>query len=80
MSQAWPIGRVVDVPVAAGIEVTLSMLIEHYDLNVFTPPPEAGAEKLTTIACLTTDISEVLPYLNSTLHGALYQRTANALT
>ena len=56
------------------------MLIEHYDLDVFTPPREAGAEKFTAIARLTTDISEALPYLNATLHGAVYQRAANALT
>lgn len=56
------------------------MLIERYDLDVFTPPPEAGAEKFTAIARLTVDIAEVLPYLNATLHGAVYQRAANALT
>lgn len=56
------------------------MLIEHYDLDVFTPPREAGAEKFTAIARLTTNISEVLPYLNATLPGAVYHRTANALS
>jgi len=56
------------------------MLIAHYELDVFTPPPEAEAEKLTAIARLTTDISEVLPYLNATWYGAQYQRAANALT
>jgi ArsR family metal-binding transcriptional regulator len=56
------------------------MLIEHYDLDVFTPPDGTGAEKFTAIARLTVDISEVLPYLNATLHGAVYQRAANALT
>ncbi len=56
------------------------MLIEHYALDVFTPPDGTGAEKFTAIARLTTDISEALPYLNATLHGAVYQRAANALT
>ncbi len=56
------------------------MLIEQYALDVFTPPPEAGAEKFTAIARLTTNISEALPYLNAMLHGAVYQRAANALT
>ena len=56
------------------------MLIEHYDLDVFTPPCEPGAERFSAIARLTTDISAVLPYLNATLRGAIYYRAANALT
>jgi len=56
------------------------MLIDKYDLDVFTPPCDPGAERYSAIARLTTDISEVLPYLNATLRGALYHRTANALT
>lgn len=56
------------------------MLIEKYDLEVFTPPCEPGAERYAAIARLTTDISEVLPYLNATLRGAVYHRSANALT
>jgi ArsR family metal-binding transcriptional regulator len=56
------------------------MLIEKYDLEVFTPPCEPGAERHAAIARLTADISEVLPYLNATLRGAVYHRSANALT
>ena len=56
------------------------MLIEHYDLDVFTPPCDPGGEKFSAIARLTADISEVLPYLNATLRGAVYHRSANALT
>ena len=56
------------------------MLIDHYDLNVFTPPCEPGAERFSAIARLDVDISEVLPYLNATLRGAVYHRAANALT
>lgn len=56
------------------------MLIEHYDLDVFTPPCEPGAERFSAIARLTADISDVLPYLNATLRGAVYHRAANALT
>ena len=56
------------------------MLIEHYDLDVFTPPCEPGAERFSAIARLTADISEVLPYLNATLRGAIYHGSANALT
>jgi ArsR family metal-binding transcriptional regulator len=56
------------------------MLIEKYDLEVFTPPCDPGAERYAARARLTTDISEILPYLNATLRGAVYHSTANALT
>jgi ArsR family metal-binding transcriptional regulator len=58
----------------------VAMLIDHYDLEVFTPPCEPGAERYSAVARLTVDISEVLPYLNATLRGAVYHREANALT
>jgi len=56
------------------------MLIKKYDLEVFTPPCEPGAERYAARARLTADISEVLPYLNATLRGAVYLPEANALT
>jgi ArsR family metal-binding transcriptional regulator len=56
------------------------MLIQHYDLEVFTPPCEPGAERFAARARLTTDISEALPYLNATLRGAVYKPAAKALT
>ena len=56
------------------------MLIEKYDLEVFTPPCDPGAERFSAIARLAVDISEVLPYLNATLHGAIYHPAAKALT
>jgi ArsR family metal-binding transcriptional regulator len=56
------------------------MLIEKFDLEVFTPPCEPGAERYAARARLTGDISEVLPYLNATLRGATYYPSANALT
>jgi len=56
------------------------MLITRYDLDVFTPPCEPGAERVSAIARLETDISEVLPYLNATLRGAMYNPAAKALT
>lgn len=56
------------------------MLIEKYDIEVFTPPCEPGAERFSAIARLTVDISEVLPYLNATLRGAVYLPEAKALT
>ena len=57
-----------------------AMLIEHYDLKVFTPPCDPGAERFSAFAELSVDISDVLPYLNATLRGAIYHRSANALT
>jgi ArsR family metal-binding transcriptional regulator len=56
------------------------MLIEEYDLEVFTPPCEPGAERFAARARLMVDISEILPYLNATLRGAVYHPSANALT
>jgi len=56
------------------------MLIENYDLDVFTPPCEPGAERFSATARLNVDISEVLPYLNAILRGAVYHKQANALT
>lgn len=56
------------------------MLIEQYDLEVFTPPCEPGAERFSAIARLKVDISEVLPYLNTSLRGAVYHPAAKALT
>jgi hypothetical protein len=37
------------------------MLIESYDVEVFTPPCEPGAERYAARARLKVDISEVLP-------------------
>jgi ArsR family metal-binding transcriptional regulator len=56
------------------------MLIESYDVEVFTPPCEPGAERFAARARLTAPIDEALPYLNATLRGAVYSRAAGALT
>jgi ArsR family metal-binding transcriptional regulator len=56
------------------------MLIGNYDLEVFTPPCDPGAERYAACARLAVDISEVLPYLNATLRGAVYLLEAQALT
>jgi ArsR family metal-binding transcriptional regulator len=56
------------------------MLIDKYDLEVFTPPCEPEAERFSAIARLVTDIREVLPYLNATLRGAVYNAAAPAVT
>ena len=56
------------------------MLLENYDVEIFTPPCDPGAVSYAARAHLTTDISEVLPYLNATLPGAIYYPGAKALT
>ena len=56
------------------------MLIEKYDVEVFSPPCDPGAERYAAKARLTVDISEILPYLNATLRGAIYLPEAHALT
>jgi ArsR family metal-binding transcriptional regulator len=56
------------------------MLIGVYELELFTPPCEPGAERFAARARLSADISDVLPYLNATLRGAVYWPEAKALT
>jgi ArsR family metal-binding transcriptional regulator len=56
------------------------MLIETYDVEVFTPPCDPGAERFAARARLKVPIDGVLPYLNATLRGAVYYPTAGALT
>ena len=56
------------------------MLIEEYNLDVFTPPCDPGAETWSAIARLKVNIGDVLPYLNATLSGAVYNHAAKALT
>jgi ArsR family metal-binding transcriptional regulator len=56
------------------------MLILNYDLEVSTPPCAPGAERFAAHARLGVEISEVLPYLNATLRGAVYDYAARALT
>ncbi len=56
------------------------MLIEDYELELFTPPCAPGTEMWAAIARLKVDISEALPYLNATLPGAVYSHAAKGLT
>jgi len=56
------------------------MLIDDYSVEVFTPPCEPGAERYAARARFEVDISEILPYLNATLRGAVYLPDAKALT
>ena len=55
------------------------MLIDKYDLEVFTPPCEPGSERFSAVARLMTDIREALPYLNATLRGAVYSAATPSL-
>ena len=56
------------------------MLIEKYDLEIFTSPCDPGAERYAARVRLIVDISETFPYLKTTLHGAIYYPSASALT
>jgi ArsR family metal-binding transcriptional regulator len=56
------------------------MLIDAYDLEVFTPACDPGAESYAARARLVANISESFPYLNATLRGAVYYPEAEALT
>jgi ArsR family metal-binding transcriptional regulator len=60
--------------------VSGNTLIKTYDLEVFTPPCDPGAPKFAALARLTVDISAVLPYLNATLPGAVYNPQGPSLT
>ncbi|MBN1954408.1 MAG: hypothetical protein JW900_05080, partial [Anaerolineae bacterium] len=55
------------------------MLIDNYDLEVKSVPCEPGAEEFTAIVRLNVDIGLVLPYLNRTLRGAMYNTQAPSL-
>lgn len=56
------------------------MLIERYELELFTPPCEPGAERFSARARLMADVSPILPYLNAVLPGAIYQPQVPVLT
>ncbi|MEI6874608.1 MAG: (Fe-S)-binding protein [Spirochaetota bacterium] len=56
------------------------MLIEGFDIEVYIPDCHPGGEHHAAKAILRTDITEVLPYLNATLKGAIYYPESGALT
>jgi ArsR family metal-binding transcriptional regulator len=56
------------------------MLIEQYELRVESPPCDPGSERWSAFAQLSTDISAVLPYLNATLKGAIYDHDGQVLS
>jgi ArsR family metal-binding transcriptional regulator len=55
------------------------VLIETYDLEVFTPPCHPETDRLSAIARPGVDLREALPYLNAILPGAVYNAAAAAL-
>lgn len=55
------------------------MILQTLDLRVFSPPCVPGAERWSATVTLDNDISEVLPYLNVILKGAIYNHGARAL-
>jgi ArsR family metal-binding transcriptional regulator len=55
-------------------------LIEHYQLEVFTPPCSPESIRFAAKVQFAGDIREVLPYLNAELDGAQYNPAAPALT
>ena len=58
----------------------MSVLVETYDLEVTSPPCDPGAERFNAIARLVVDISDVLPYLNATWKGTIYDHANHYLT
>lgn len=56
------------------------MLIKKYELRLESPPCDPGSECWSAFARVDTDISEVLPYLNTKLNGAIYDHKAQVLT
>jgi ArsR family metal-binding transcriptional regulator len=55
------------------------MLIDDYELEVFTPPYDPGAPRFAAKAHLKADIRKVLPCLNAILEGAEYNPAAPSL-
>ena len=56
------------------------MLIEDYELEVISLPCDPGSEEQAAIVHLRVDISPVMPYLNRTLRGAVYNAPAPSLS
>jgi ArsR family metal-binding transcriptional regulator len=54
-------------------------LIDGYDMTLVSPACDPGADRWSARACLDTDITEVLPYLNGYLKRADYYHDAKVL-
>ena len=55
------------------------MLINDYEVEVFTPPCDPEAVRFAARAHLGTDITPALPYLNAVLKAGQYNPAAPAL-
>ncbi|MCS7248303.1 MAG: hypothetical protein NZ840_08685 [Anaerolineales bacterium] len=55
------------------------MLIEEYQIELYTPPWNPGAHRFAARARFAVNISKVLPYLNAVLCGAHYVPSMNTL-
>ena len=56
-----------------------TVLIEDFHIRLEAPPWEPGSANWTAFAQFGVDIAPVLPYLNATVSGALYEHDAPAL-
>lgn len=56
------------------------MLIQTFDLEVFSPPCEPGSERWSAFARVHQDISDVMPYLNTLWKNAIYDHENHILT
>lgn len=56
------------------------ILVQGYQLDIFAPACDPGAESWSVKAALDDDIGAALPYLNTALQGAIYNHAAGALT
>jgi ArsR family metal-binding transcriptional regulator len=54
-------------------------LIQDYEIQLVEPPCLPGAAEWSARACVKTDISEVLPYLNAVLERADYDHETKVL-
>lgn len=56
------------------------MLLQQYRIDMFRPKCNPSFESVHCVARLDQDISEVLPYLNTTLGGGDYAKDPPTLT
>jgi len=55
------------------------MLLRDYQFEISLPPCNPQAQTVNAIANLSDDIQEVLPYLNATQKGCIYNHKGNIL-
>jgi ArsR family metal-binding transcriptional regulator len=62
------------------MNVSVSMLLKHYNFRVISPDCNPSSQKLNAIAELPEDIGEIFPYLNGIIKGCLYNPEAKTLS